>query len=187
MARCEFCGGLGRVAPGGITSQLGAMFGSEVHPCGHCHGTGQSGAEIGAALSAPRTAPPGAGLIAMLPGEWLVEIHGAGRILAVLGFVLTQHGTARRFEARSDYGGLLDWRADGEWTCPPTGNAIGFTGTQSSPYLLTTDYRWGATLDGRGRDVLHGRSVANEWTRWSRTADLEPEVPAASSQLVRTR
>ncbi|HET9139926.1 hypothetical protein [Actinophytocola sp.] len=179
MAGCQFCGGLGRVAPGGITGQLAATFGADVHPCRQCRGTGRAGPEGPAVLPAPR--PPLAGRVLALPGEWRVEIHGSGRILAVLGFVLTAH----RFEARSDYGGPLGWQAEGEWTRPAPGNVIRFTGTQSSPYLLTTDYRWGATLEPREHDLLHGQSVAGEWTTWSRTAApaSEAEVPAPAQRI----
>lgn len=188
MARCGFCGGLGRVAPGGITGQLAAMFGADVHECRQCRGTGRAAAEAAGSLPAQRVPDFRPGLIATLPGEWRMEVHGAGRILAVMGFVLTHHGTARRFEAHSDYGGLLGWQAQGEWACFAPGNVIRFTGTQSSPYLLTTDYRWGAALDARGPDVLHGRSVADEWTTWSRRADAEPgPAVAASAQLIQNR
>lgn len=185
MARCEFCGGIGRVAPGGITGQLAAMCGAEVHDCRQCQGTGRTGLADPAPLPAPRTTSPRGGLITILSGQWLVEIHGCGRILAVLGFVLTD--TDRRFEARSDYGGLLGWSAQGEWSCPALGNVLHFTGTQSSPYLLPTDYHWAATLDTRGRDVLDGRSISDEWTRWSRQGTPHSEADSrAASSLIRT-
>lgn len=180
MAMCGLCGGLGRVAAGGITARFAGMFGAQVRECGLCHGTGLSCA-TGRTLPRPRAATPVSDLRATLPGEWLVEIHGSGRILSVMRFLLTRDGAAGRFEARCDFGGPTSWSATGEWTSLEPGDSLWFTGRQSSPYLPAAEYQWGAALQLLGRDVLHGASISNEWTMWSRTGD--PADPTVDTGL----
>ncbi len=183
MARCGLCGGFGRVAAGGIAGQLAEVFGAEIHECAPCHGTGRVSADKTGPVPRPRTPLPRADLSATLPGECLVEIHGFGRIRAVMRFLLVHDGTTQRFDARCDFGGVPGWVAKGEWTNPDPGNVIRFAGTQSSPYHLTTAYGWGATLNALRSGVLHGESIADEWTMWSRKLDVTTE--SEPSEIVR--
>lgn len=184
MARCGWCGGLGRVGAGGITGRFADLYGpsadSHVRDCGRCQGTGRLGETEPDPPPRQRTASPGLDLPGTLPGAWLVEVHGSGRILVVIRFQLT--GTSRRFEAQCEYGGPLGWEARGEWTTLDPGDAIRLSGTQSTPYLPATGYRWGVTLDRLGRSVLHGASLAGEWTMWSRQAN--PVVSSGQSEPV---
>jgi hypothetical protein len=171
MASCEWCGGLGRVGAGGITGRFADLFGpsggSTVRDCGRCGGTRRIGEPEPDPLPRQRTASPGLDLPGTLPGAWLVEVHGSGRILVVIRFQLT--GTSR-FEARCEYGGPLGWQARGEWTTLDPGDTIRLSGTQSTPYLPATGYRWGVALDRLSPSVLHGASLTGEWTMWSRQA-----------------
>jgi hypothetical protein len=175
MVGCEMCGGLGRVGPGGITSRFGDLFaptgGLGVRDCAWCHGTGWIADADPKPVPGQRTASPGPPLSDVLPGEWLVEIHGSGRILAVMRFLLTGKQSSHRFDARCEYGGLLGWEAKGEWMTLGPGDIIRFSGTQSSRYIPATGYYWGATLARLNGHVLHGKSLCEEWTMWSRQTD----------------
>jgi hypothetical protein len=197
MASCELCGGLGQVAAGGMINRFAGVFGTTVqagvHECGRCHGTGRAG-DAGDPVPRPRTAARDAGLGRTLAGDWRVEIHGSGRILAVMRFGLGHHPRARRFDARCDFGGLPGWQACGEWTTLDPGNVVWFSGTQSSLYVPSAEYRWGATLDERERGVLHGDSVSAEWTTWtlnaehlSLTGESPIDPPAADEEERTTR
>jgi hypothetical protein len=106
----------------------------------------------------------------MLGGEWIVEVHGFMRILAVLRFQFTAEHGSGRFNAGCTFGGPPGWEANGTWTVFDSGGSVRLAGIQSSPYLLTTDYLWGATLDELGADVLHGESISGEQTLWHRVA-----------------
>lgn len=187
MVGCEMCGGLGRVGPGGIFGQFGDLFappgGLSVRECGRCHGTGRAGEAEQASVPGQRPATPGAHLSVVSPGEWLVEIHGYGRIVAVMRFLLTGKQTAHRFDARCEFGGLPGWEAKGEWKTLGSGDVIRFSGTQFSPYVPLTGYYWGATLARLNGDVLHGESLSAEWTMWSRQADPARHGARAKSVL----
>lgn len=172
---CGFCGGLGRVAAGGITSQFAGVYGMDVRPCGQCHGTGRASPANHHFLPYQRTATAIPDLSAVLPGGWLVEIHGLGRILAVIRFLLSAGDPIQRFDARCEYGGLPEWRARGEWTVCSPGNVLRLSGAQSSPVLLTAGYRWDVTLDELGRGLLRGESISDELTVWTRKLDLTAE------------
>jgi hypothetical protein len=178
MPRCESCGGLGRVAAGGMNGQFAGVFDLNVRECAWCHGTG----EVTDAIPRPRASEE-AGLTIALPGTWRVEIHGLGRILAVMRFVLDPNPAARRFEARCDFGGLLGWQARGEWIAGDAGNLVWFSGTQSSLYVPSAEYAWGATLTERESDILHGESVCAEWTQWTRTTRPAPGTPSPARRL----
>ena len=175
MATCGFCGGLGRVAAGGITSQFAGVLGMDVRPCGRCRGSGLAEPADRQFLPHQRMATVRPDLSTVLPGEWLVEIHGLGRILAVIRFLLTAGDPTRLFDARCEYGGLPEWRARGEWTVLRPGNVLRLAGAQSSPVLLTAGYRWDVTLDALGNGSLRGESISDELTVWSRKLDLTVE------------
>ena len=175
MATCGFCGGLGRVAAGGSTSQFAGVFGMDVRPCGQCRGTGMTDPVAPTILPWQRGSTANPGLSTVLPGEWLVEIHGLGRILAVIRFLLTAGDPTQHFDARCEFGGLPEWRASGEWTVRRPGNILCFAGAQTSPVLLTAGYRWDVTLDALGYGVLRGESISDELTMWSRKLDLSAE------------
>lgn len=139
MVKCDSCGGLGRVAAGGMTCHAGAFWspaGVSVRECRQCHGTGEAG-EIEAAfrpMPAPRRNSDAAQRIAgsptaarvatqttrelarLLEGEWIVEVHGYLRLLAVLRFQLAARQESGRFDARCDFGGPPGWEATGTWT-----------------------------------------------------------------------
>lgn len=167
MQKCGVCNGLGRVAAGGIAAEF--VFNAGAHECGRCHGTGFAG-PLGGTVPVQRS---GSGvLVAELTGEWLVEMHGSGHLLAVIRFLLSPD---RDFTAHGEYGAPLDWQARGRWQALVSGNRVLFSGTQSSPYLLTTGYQWGAALETLGKDVLRGTSITRESTIWSRKAALPEE------------
>jgi len=180
MTTCEYCGGLGRVAAGGITSQFAGVFKMDTRPCGRCQGTGRDEPAEQRLVPQQRTADPT--LSPILPGEWLVEIHGMGRILAVIRFLLTADDEIRQFEASCEYGGLPEWRARGAWTTRQPGNVVRFSGTQTSPFLVGVGYRWSVTLDALNHSLLRGESISDELTVWSRKLDLTTE---SESRLTR--
>jgi hypothetical protein len=111
---------------------------------------------------------PARNLAEVLPGEWLVELHGYGRIVAVMRFTLDHTRADHWFDVRCDYGGPPGWEARGTWTALPPGNALWFSGTQSSPFTPPSKYHWGATLDAVSIDLLRGESISNEPTIWRR-------------------
>lgn len=193
MAKCGLCAGAGLVTAGGIDGQLAGVFGPRdgagTRTCGRCGGTGQVEDAEPVAVSIPTRRTAGAGRTAshaadraavatlatpdladVVPGHWLVEVHGYGRILAVMRFTLDRAQTVHRFDARCDYGGPPGWEARGTWTVLPPGQAIWLSGTQSSPYFPPSKYHWGATLDAITNDLLRGESISDEPTIWRRTS-----------------
>ena len=185
---------------GELTGVFGPSIGQGVRECGRCHGSGEVNDDGGGRYVPPPSVPssrqeparyqatPAAGppttltaertaarqevtdLSNALPGTWMVEFCGFGRVLAVMRLSLTRKWGHRRFEARPDYGGLPGWRAKGDWIVLPPGNEVRLSGTQSCPGWPIGQYRWGATLAAAGEDVLQGSSMVGESLTWRRAA-----------------